>query len=131
MVQGAHLDSAWSLIVSVHSDHSEGIHLMGVLVDCLQCHTSSDQSKKIKEKIVQTWPGSSPFTTMLFSFSWSSVFTHWVSRSFLHRETSVLIEFCNSQMGELCQANIFHIPKSLMKVKGEECWLQRESEGIY
>ena len=28
MVQGAHLDSAWSLILSVHSDHSEGIHLM-------------------------------------------------------------------------------------------------------
>ena len=38
-----------------------------------------------------TWPGSRPLTTMLFSFNWSSVFTHWVSRSFLQSEFSMKI----------------------------------------
>ena len=29
---------------------------------------------------------------MLFSLSWSSVFTHWVSRSFLHREKTIIYD---------------------------------------
>ena len=39
MVRFVHLDSAWSLILSVHSDHSEGIHLGWQQSFRLGCHT--------------------------------------------------------------------------------------------
>ena len=39
MVRFVHLDSAWSLILSVHSDHSEGIHLGWQQSFRLPCHT--------------------------------------------------------------------------------------------